>query len=68
MALLMGLTWDLLCSVMLWAQVTLIKLHREQREQMSQRMQSRCWEKRTQLGTGWDLRREFWQWALELSI
>ena len=36
---------------------------------MSQEIQSRCWEKRTQLGTGWDLRGEnSRQWALELSI
>ena len=36
---------------------------------MSQEIQSRGWEERTQLGTGWDWRGEnSRQWALELSI
>lgn len=36
---------------------------------MSQEIQSRGWEERTQLGTGWDRRGEnSRQWALELSI
>ena len=36
---------------------------------MSQEIQSRGWEERTQRGTGWDWRGEnSRQWALELSI